>query len=79
MQFELSSSDLDVSRLAAALRPLDPAVRIVLDAARGRLEVVSTATAAQVGAALQGLGCAATPLEREVHVSGGSTCCGHCA
>jgi copper chaperone len=78
MQFELSAPRFDVSLLAAALRPLDPEVKVVLDA-RGRLEVMSTATAQQVMGALQGLGCVATPLEQEVHISGGSTCCGHCA
>ena len=33
MQFELSAHDLDATRLAAALQPLDPEARIVLDAA----------------------------------------------
>lgn len=79
MQFELSARDLDATTLAAALRPLDPDARIALDAARGRLEVISTATAVQVRDALAGIGCAATPLEKDVHISGGSTCCGHCS
>ena len=79
MQFELSVRDLDTTLLAAALRPLDPDARIVHDAARGRLEVVSTATATQVLDVLQEIDDTATPLEQEVHISGGSTCCGHCA
>lgn len=79
MQFELSARDLDAPRLAAALRSLDTDARIALDAARGRLDVSSTATVAQVLDVLHGIGCVATPLEREVHVSGGSTCCGHCS
>jgi len=79
MQFDLSPSDLDASRLAAALHPLDPDVRIALDAARGRLEVLTTATAAQVRDALHAGGWTATPLDKDVHISGGSTCCGHCA
>ena len=78
MQFELSAHDLDATRLAAALQPLDPEARIVLDAARGRLEVISTATAVQVQDVLRELGYAAAPLERDVHISGGSTCCGGC-
>ena len=78
MQFELSTHDLDATRLAAALQPLDPEARIVLDAARGRLEVISTATAAQVQEALQDIGYVAKPLAKDVHISGGSTCCGHC-
>lgn len=79
MQFELSARDLDAATLAAALRSLDPDARIALDAARGRLEVVSTATAVQVQGALEAIGCVAKPLEQDVHISGGSTCCGHCA
>jgi copper chaperone len=27
---------------------------------------------------LQELGVVAQPLEQDVHISGGSTCCGHC-
>ncbi|MCY7370202.1 MAG: hypothetical protein LH479_04860 [Polaromonas sp.] len=65
--------------LAAALRPLDPDAHIALDAARGRLEVISTATAVQVQDALQEIGCVAKPLDQDVHISGGSTCCGQCS
>ena len=79
MQFELSSPNLDPAMLAAALRPLDPDARIALDATRGRLEVISAATAVQVLDVLQEIGCEAKPLEQDVHISGGSTCCGHCA
>lgn len=78
MQFELDASDLDANALAAALRPLDPDVRIALDAARGRLEVIGTVTTARVLDVLDGIGCVAKPLEQDVHISGGSTCCGHC-
>ncbi|MDN5781083.1 MAG: hypothetical protein L0H23_03505 [Luteimonas sp.] len=79
MQFELTTCNLDAAGLAAALAPLDADARIVLDAARGHLEVISVATAAQVLGVLDGLGCAATPLEQDVHISGGSTCCGQCS
>jgi copper chaperone len=79
MQFELSACHLDATQLAAALRPLDPDARIVLDAARGHLEVISTATALQVQGVLHDIGCAALPLEQDVHISGGSTCCGQCS
>jgi len=79
MQFELSTPALDAAALVAALHPLDPDARIALDARRRRLEVLSVATAAQVLGVLEAIGCAATPLEQEVHISGGSTCCGHCA
>ena len=79
MQFELSARDPDQTTLVATLQSLDSGARITVDAARNRLEVISTATAAQVQEALQGIGYVAKPLETEVHISGGSTCCGHCA
>ena len=78
MQFDLSTRNLDANVLAVALQPLDPEARIALDAARGRLEILSTATTAQVVDLLQELGVVAQPLEQDVHISGGSTCCGHC-
>ncbi len=79
MQFELSTHDLDAPKLAAALRPLDPEARIAFDSDHGSLEVLSTATATQVHAALQELGYEARLLEQDVHISGGSTCCGGCS
>ena len=78
MQFDLSISNLDATMLAIALHPLDPEARIALDAARGRLEILSTATTAQVVDLLLELGVVVQPLEQDVHISGGSTCCGHC-
>ncbi len=80
MQFELSTGpNPDAARLAAALRPLDPDARIALDARKGRLEVLTVASADQVIAAIESIGWSARPLEQDVHISGGSTCCGHCA
>ena len=79
MQFELSTPNPDAATLAAALRPIDPDARIAVDANRGRLEVLTVATAAQVLNVLEGIGWAASPLQQDVHISGGSTCCGHCA
>ena len=65
MQFQISTPEPDAARLA-------------LDAARGRLEVLTSATAVQVLNVLESIGWVARPLEQEVHISGGSTCCGHC-
>lgn len=79
MQFQLSTRTHDSTTLAAALRTLDPDVKVTLDARRGHLEVLSTATSAQVLGVLDTIGCLASPLEKDVHISGGSTCCGHCA
>jgi copper chaperone len=78
MQFDLSTRNLDATMLAIALHPLDPEARIALDAARGRLEILSTATTAEVVDLLQELGIVVQPLEQDAHISGGSTCCGHC-
>lgn len=78
MQFELSTRGHDAAALATALRRLDPNVEVALDAGRGRLEVLASATVVQVMDVLQGLGCVVRPLEKGVHISGGSTCCGHC-
>jgi hypothetical protein len=79
MQFELSTSNPDAAVLAAALHPIDPEARIALDAARGRLEVLTDATTVQVVNVLEAIGWVARPLQQEVHISGGSTCCGHCS
>ncbi len=78
MQFQLHSGVPEAATLNAALRQLDPDAGIVLDARKGRLEVLSTANASEVLGALDAVGCVATPLLEEVHISGGSTCCGHC-
>jgi copper chaperone len=78
MQFELTSGNPDPAVLAAAMRPVDPDARIALDAARGRLEVLTSATTVQVMNVLEAIGWTARPLLQEVHISGGSTCCGHC-
>ena len=78
MQFELSTAHPDAASLTAAMRALDPQAKVVLDADRGRLEVLASASGAQILDALARIGCVARPLEKEVHISGGSTCCGHC-
>lgn len=78
MQFQLHSGVPEAATLNTALRQLDPDAGIVLDARKGRLEVLSTANASEVLGALDAVGCVATPLLEEVHISGGSTCCGHC-
>src|SRR3546814_16912509 len=71
MQFELSTRQLDAAEIATALRPLDPAARVAFDAEHGHLEVLSSASAEQVLGVLDAMGCVATPLSTEVHISGG--------
>lgn len=79
MQFELTTCTHDAAKLAAALHPLDPDAQVTVDEESGYLEVISTATTGQVQGVLEQIGCAATPLAEEVHISGGSTCCGGCS
>lgn len=78
MQFELSGQP-DAAMLSTALRPLDPDAKIALDLASGRLDVISSASSGQIVAALREAGYAAEAVEDDVHVSGGSTCCGGCS
>lgn len=78
MQFELSACPHDAASIAIAMRTLDAHATVTLDAAHGRLEVLTRASAAQVLEKLQGLRCVARLLEQPVHISGGSTCCGSC-
>ena len=78
MQFELSNAHPDTASLTVAMRALDPQAKVVLDADRGRLEVLASASGEQILDALARIGCVARPLQKEVHLSGGSTCCGHC-
>lgn len=79
MQFQLTTCTHDAAELTAALHPLDPDAQVTVDGEGGYLEVISTATAEQVQGVLELIGCAATPLQEEVHISGGSTCCGGCS
>lgn len=79
MQFRLPTSTPDATALAGRLQPIDPFAQITLDAKRGVLEVLSSASSEQIVQVLEQLGCEAEPLEKLTHISGGSTCCGGCA
>lgn len=79
MQFQLSSRPADAGVIAALLQPFDANARITLDPGAGLLDVISTASADQIVHALGAAGFEARPLGDQVHVSGGSTCCGGCA
>lgn len=79
MQFERPNGRPDEAELAAALHRIDPDARIAFDSENTFFEVVSSATNSQVLEALQALGCTAVSLASEIHISGGSTCCGGCS
>lgn len=79
MQFALSTNVSDAAAVAALLQPLDPQAQVALDASRGVLEVISTASANQIVHRLEEGGIEVQPLEKLVHISGGSTCCGGCS
>ena len=78
MQFRISGTVPDAAVVAAALRLLDPDVVVTVDSTLGNLEVRASASSKDVVDALGRLGLKASPLEHEVHISGGSTCCGGC-
>ncbi|WP_419483604.1 hypothetical protein [Dokdonella sp.] len=77
MQFELGNPAPDAITLVNQLRALDPRAKVTVDA--GVLDIISTASANQIVRTLGLIGCEARLLDDEVHVSGGSTCCGGCA
>lgn len=79
MQFHLSANTPDAVTIAGLLQPLDPQARITLDAEQGVLEVISTISANQIIHVLDQVGCEAEPLEKLLHISGGTTCCGGCS
>lgn len=79
MQFQISGAAVEAPAIAAALRLLDPDAVVALDRDHGHLDIQSVASGRDVADALQRLGLKATPLAHEVHVSGGSTCCGGCS
>ncbi|MCB1567357.1 MAG: hypothetical protein KDI69_00870 [Xanthomonadales bacterium] len=80
MQLRLSAIAPAAQTLVGLFKPLDPNVQVTLDAKRGVLEVLSsTITVDKIVQVLGQAGFPAEPLEKLVHVSGGSTCCGGCA
>ena len=69
MQFDINGRP-DAATLAAALRPLDPAARIALDADSGRLDIATHAGTAEVADALRRAGIAVTPVVQELQDRG---------
>lgn len=81
MLFQMKHLAADTGAIAAALRALDAGARVTCDAAAGQIDVSAQLTSDQVVAALHGAGYEASRMSepRQIHVSGGSDCCGSCS
>ena len=81
MLFQVKNPTGDTGSIAAVLRALDANATVVGDLAAGHIEVTAQLTSGQVIAALQAAGYEASRVSepRQIHVSGGSTCCGSCS
>ncbi|WP_426688196.1 hypothetical protein [Rhodanobacter ginsengiterrae] len=81
MLFEVKDLAGDTAAIAAILRGLDANAKVSGDAAAGQIDVAAQLTSGQVIAALQAAGYRASRVSepQQIHVSGGSTCCGSCS
>lgn len=81
MLFQLDGLHHDTPAIAHALRAIDPACRVEAGPQPGQLEVQAQMTADQIIAALGRAGYVASRTSEplQMHVSGGSTCCGSCS
>ena len=81
MLFEVKNLASDTGAIAAILRTLDANATITGDISAGQIDVSARLTSGQVITALQEAGYQASRISepRQIHVSGGSTCCGSCS
>ncbi len=81
MLFQVKNLAEGAAAITAALRALDGNVRVSSDLAAGQIDVTAQLTSEQVIAALRGAGHEARRVSepRQIHVSGGSDCCGSCS
>ena len=81
MLFQVKNPASDTGAIAAILRALDANAKVTGDPAAGRIDVAAQLTSGQVIAALRAAGYEADRVSepRQIHVSGGSTCCGSCS
>ncbi|MEO6800322.1 MAG: hypothetical protein ABI178_10330 [Rhodanobacter sp.] len=80
MLFHVKDLANDTATLAATLRAHDADARVDLDAVAGQIKVTAQMTSDQIVGALHNAGFEANRVSepRQIHVSGGSTCCGSC-
>ncbi len=81
MLFQVARLTPNTDAILAALRALDAGVEIKLDLADGQVAVSGQLTSDQALGAIRSAGYEAVraPEVRQVHVSGGSDCCGSCS
>ncbi|MEO8809422.1 MAG: hypothetical protein ABI386_04160 [Rhodanobacter sp.] len=81
MLFRVKDLSADTSVVAAVLRAHDADARVDADPAAGQIKVSARMTSDQIVAILGDAGVEALRVSepRQIHVSGGSTCCGSCS
>ena len=81
MLFQVQDLAADTDAMAATLRAHDAGAKVTCDAATGQIDVSAQLTSGQVIAALRAAGYEAIRMSepRQIHVNGGSDCCGSCS
>ncbi len=81
MLFQVKDLAGDTGAIVAALRAHDARAQVAVDPLVGQIDVSAQLTAGQIIAALQTVGYEASRMSepRQIHVSGGSDCCGSCS
>ncbi len=81
MLFQVKDLAGDTGAIAAILRAHDANAGVTGDPVSGQIDVVAQLTSGQVITALHEAGYEASRVSepRQIHVSGGSTCCGSCS
>ena len=81
MLFQVKDFAGDTGAIAAILRAHDATATVTGDASAGQIDVAAQLTSGQVITALHeaGYDAARVSESRQIHVSGGSTCCGSCS
>lgn len=80
MLFQVKDFAGDTGAIAAILQAHDANAKVAADPAVGQIDVAAQMTSGQVINALQEAGFEASRVSEpaQIHVSGGSTCCGSC-
>ena len=80
MLFQVKDLAGDTGPIATILRAHDANAKVTNDVAAGHIDVAAQLTSGQVISALHDAGYEASRVSepQQIHVSGGSTCCGSC-